>query len=118
MRPLSSPGAVSAGQQLDIECCDSIRTQQRGLTGSRADNVSPDQVLVTNGSDEVLAFAWTAFLSDTDTAMAIPAMTYTFYPVWAKLLGQGLHRISMQSDLRLMLYQRLGTAPWFPYKMG
>ena len=56
---------------------------------------------MTNGSDEVLAFAWTAFLSDTDKVPAAPAMTYTFYPVWAKLLGQGLHQVPMNSDLSI-----------------
>ncbi|MEC8158720.1 MAG: histidinol-phosphate transaminase [Pseudomonadota bacterium] len=99
-----SSRAVSAGQKLDIECLRQYPDPTARLLTeaiARADNVSPDQVLVTNGSDEVLAFAWTAFLSDTDTVPAIPAMTYTFYPVWAKLLGQGLHRISMQSDLSI-----------------
>ena len=28
-------------------------------------------------------------------------MTYTFYPVWAKLLGQGLHQVPMNSDLSI-----------------
>ena len=99
-----SSGAVSACQQLDVERLRQYPDpKSRLLTEAiaRANNVSPDQVLVTNGSDEVLAFAWTAFLSDTDKVPAVPAITYTFYPVWAKLLGQGLHRVSMQSDLSI-----------------
>ena len=99
-----SPAAVSAGQQLDVE---SLRRYpdptSRLLTEAiaKANNVFPDQVFVTNGSDEVLAFAWTAFLSDTDKVPAVPAMTYTFYPVWATLLGQGLRQLPMQADLSI-----------------
>ena len=99
-----SPEAVSAGQQLDVERLRRYPDPtSRLLTEAiaKANNVSSDQVLVTNGSDEVLAFAWTAFLSDTDKVPAAPAMTYTFYPVWAKLLGQGLHQVPMNSDLSI-----------------
>jgi histidinol-phosphate aminotransferase len=99
-----SSGAVSAGQQLDVERLRRYPDPtSRLLTKAiaKANNVSSDQVLVTNGSDEVLAFAWTAFLSDTDKVPAVPAMTYTFYPVWAKLLGQGLHQVPMNSDLSI-----------------
>ena len=99
-----SPEAVAAGQQLDVERLRRYPDPtSRLLTEAiaKANNVSSDQVLVTNGSDEVLAFAWTAFLSDTDKVPAAPAMTYTFYPVWAKLLGQGLHQVPMNSDLSI-----------------
>ena len=58
---------------------------------------------MANGSDEILAFAWTAFLSDKEQQPAIPAMTYTFYPVWAQLLGKGLHRVPMREDLSIDL---------------
>ena len=99
-----SPGAVLAGQQLDVERLrrypdPTSRLLAEAIAG--ANNVSPDQVLVTNGSDEVLAFAWTAFLSDPDKVPAVPAMTYTFYPVWAKLLGRGLHQVPMRPDLSI-----------------
>ena len=99
-----SSEAVSAGQQLDVERLRRYPDPtSRLLTKAiaTANNVSPDQVLVTNGSDEALAFAWTAFLSDSDRVPAVPAMTYTFYPVWAKLFGQGLHQVPMQSDLSI-----------------
>ena len=99
-----SCGAVSAGQQLDVERLRRYPDPtSRLLTEAiaKANNVSSDQVLVTNGSDEVLAFAWTAFLSDNDKVPAVPAITYTFYPAWAKLLGQELHQVPMNSDLSI-----------------
>ena len=99
-----SPRAVSAGQQLDVERLRRYPDPTSRLLAeaiATANNVTLDQVLVTNGSDEVLAFAWTAFLSDSDKVPAAPAMTYTFYPVWAKLLGQGLQQLPMKSDLTI-----------------
>lgn len=44
--------------------------------------VSPSQVICTNGSDEVLDFAFQAFC-DADTPAAFPDITYGFYPVFA-----------------------------------
>ena len=81
-----SSGAVLAGQKLDLDRLRRYPDPTSWLLTeaiAKANNVSSDQILVTNGSDEVLAFAWTAFLSDTDKVPAAPAMTYTFYPVWA-----------------------------------
>lgn len=66
-----------------------------------ANTVSEDQVLVANGSDEVLAFAWAAFLSDGGTIPAIPSLTYTFYPVWAQLFGHGIHFVPMRSGFKI-----------------
>lgn len=99
-----SEHAVLAGRQLDVE---RLR-RYPDPTSSRlteaiaeANGVSTDQVLVTNGSDEILAFAWTAFLSDADKIPAVPAVTYTFYPVWAGLLGKGLKQVAMGEDLSI-----------------
>ena len=46
--------------------------------------VAPDQVILTNGSDEVLNFAFMAF-ADEDHPLVFPAITYGFYPVFAEL---------------------------------
>jgi len=47
-------------------------------------NVSPDEVIMTNGSDEVLNFAFMAFCDDEHPAV-FPDITYGFYPVFAKI---------------------------------
>ncbi len=99
-----SAKAVSAGQRLEAERLRRYPDPASRLLSeaiAEANDVSPDQVLVTNGSDEILAFAWTAFLSDADKVPVVPAMTYTFYPVWAKLLGQGLKKVPMRADLSI-----------------
>lgn len=47
--------------------------------------ISPDRVIASNGSDEVLAFAFNAFASG--KSLAFPDVTYGFYPVFANLFG-------------------------------
>jgi histidinol-phosphate aminotransferase len=48
--------------------------------------LTSDQVFVGNGSDEILAFAFQGFFSP-DKPILFPDITYTFYPVYAKLYG-------------------------------
>ena len=48
--------------------------------------VKPEQVFVGNGSDEVLAHAFVALLEQ-PRPLLFPAVTYSFYPVWAQLFG-------------------------------
>lgn len=47
-------------------------------------NVSPGQVIVNNGSDETLNFAFMAF-ADEKHPLVFPDITYGFYPVFAEL---------------------------------
>lgn len=47
--------------------------------------VTADRVIATNGSDEILAFAFNAFASG--KSLAFPDVTYGFYPVFANLFG-------------------------------
>jgi histidinol-phosphate aminotransferase len=49
-------------------------------------NISPSQVFVGNGSDEVLAHAFLALLKH-DKAILFPDITYSFYPVYCRLHG-------------------------------
>lgn len=101
-----SSAALEAGKAIDPERLRKYPDpHSKALTKAIADfcNLAEDNVLVANGSDEILAFAWTAFLSDSEQQPAIPAMTYTFYPVWAQLLGKGLHRVPMRENLSIDL---------------
>lgn len=47
--------------------------------------ISADRVIASNGSDEVLAFAFDAFASG--KSLVFPDVTYGFYPVFANLFG-------------------------------
>jgi len=101
-----SSAALEAGRSIDPEQLRKYPDpRSKGLTKAIAEfcGLAESNVLVANGSDEILAFAWTAFLSDKEQQPAIPAMTYTFYPVWAQLLGKGLHRVPMRENLSIDL---------------
>ncbi|CAM3848105.1 histidinol-phosphate transaminase [Vreelandella rituensis] len=51
---------------------------------ARVHEVEPAQVFVGNGSDEVLAFAFQAFFRH-GKPVDVPSITYSFYPVYARL---------------------------------
>ena len=59
--------------------------------------VSPEQVILTNGSDEVLNFAFMAF-ADEDHPLVFPAITYGFYPVFADLNRIPYEEIPLKAD--------------------
>ena len=59
--------------------------------------VSPEQVILTNGSDEVLNFAFMAF-ADEDHPLVFPAVTYGFYPVFAELNRIPYEEIPLRED--------------------
>lgn len=62
--------------------------------------VSPDEVLMTNGSDEILNFAFMAFCDDKKEA-AFPDITYGFYPVFAELNNIKYEEIPLKSDFTI-----------------
>ncbi len=62
--------------------------------------VKETQVLPTNGSDEVLNFAFMAFC-DRDTPAVFPDITYGFYKVFAQLAGVPYREIPLREDFSL-----------------
>lgn len=61
-------------------------------------HLDPDQVFIGNGSDEVLAFSFMAFGSQ-ELPITTAAVTYSFYPVWARLLGIPYQVYPLRDDL-------------------
>ena len=59
--------------------------------------VKKEKILFTNGSDEVLNFAFIAFC-DKDTPAVFPDITYGFYPVFADLNGVPYREIPLKED--------------------
>ena len=62
--------------------------------------VNPDEVILTNGSDEVLNFAFMAFC-DKENQAIFPDITYGFYPVFANLNGIDYVEIPLDSELKI-----------------
>ena len=80
------------------------------LTQAVADRygVQPEQVILVNGSDEVLNFAFMAFC-DQDRPAVFPEITYGFYKVFARLHNVPYREIPMQPDLSFALEELLGA---------
>ncbi len=71
--------------------------------------VKPSQLLMTNGSDEALNFAFMAFC-DGERGMAFPDITYGFYKVFAKLYGIPYREIALQEDFTVNVKDYFGAA--------
>lgn len=70
--------------------------------------VTPDRVIVSNGSDEVLNFAFMAFSSD-ERPLVFPDLTYGFYPVFANLNRLPYTEIPVKDDLSIDPADYCGT---------
>ena len=93
-----SPRVVQAIDGL----CDSLRlypdmeaTALREAI-ARVNGVSPEEVFCGNGSDEVLAFAFAAFFAG--KTLLAPDVTYSFYPVYARLFGVDYRTVPLRED--------------------
>ncbi len=72
------------------------------LTEAIADvyGVKKEQVFVGVGSDDVLAMAFMTFFNSKKPIL-FPDVTYSFYPVWADLLGIPYERPALDENFRL-----------------
>ena len=63
-------------------------------------DVSKENVLVTNGSDEALSFAFMAYC-DADCGVVFPAISYGFYRVFAELYNLQYRAIPLRDDFTI-----------------
>jgi histidinol-phosphate aminotransferase len=98
-----SPRALAA---IAAEAADSLRLypdpQANALRKALAayHGVSPDQVFVGNGSDEVLAHAFAALLQH-EGPLLFPDVTYSFYPTYCRLFGISCETVPLDAGLRV-----------------
>ena len=64
--------------------------------------LSVENMFVGNSSDEVLAHTFLALLKH-DRPLLFPDVTYSFYPVWAKLYGVAHETVALDADMRLRI---------------
>jgi histidinol-phosphate aminotransferase len=62
--------------------------------------LTPDQVLVGNGSDEVLAFVFAALLKH-ERPLLFADVTYSFYPAYCRLFGIRYETVALDESMRL-----------------
>ena len=70
--------------------------------------VKPEQVIATNGSDEILNFAFAAFCDDSHPAV-FPDITYGFYEVFANALGVPYETIPLRDDFTISVDDYTGV---------
>lgn len=70
--------------------------------------LSPQEVFVGNGSDEVLAMCFQAFF-EPERPVVFADITYSFYPVYARFFGQRYREIPLDEGFDLPVEQYLGN---------
>lgn len=60
----------------------------------------PDEFFLSNGSDDILNFAFMAFAGG-DVAAMFPDITYSFYPVFAQLNGVRVKTVPVKEDFSI-----------------
>jgi histidinol-phosphate aminotransferase len=69
--------------------------------------VAPEQVFAGNGSDEVLAHAFAALLKQAKPLL-FADVTYSFYPVYCRLLDIAHRTVPLDTDMRLRVDDYVG----------
>lgn len=85
----------------DPECTELVNI------ASSCYGIDKDEIIFTNGSDEVLNFAFMAFCDEEHPA-AFPDITYGFYPVFAELNHIPYEEIPLKEDFTLNVKDYLG----------
>ena len=85
----------------DPECTE-LHTAIANLYG-----VNKSEVLATNGSDEILNFAFMAFC-DEKKPIAFPDITYGFYPVFAEINHIPYEKIPLKEDFSIDVNDYIG----------
>lgn len=76
-------------------CCTALTETAAAQLG-----IAPEEIIFSNGSDEVLNFAFMAFCDSTHPAV-FPDITYGFYKVFAQLNGIPYRQIPLMPDLSI-----------------
>ncbi len=70
--------------------------------------VSPENVFVSNGSDEILSFSFMAFCGN-EVEAVFPDITYGFYKVFGDLYGVTYTQVPLQSDFTVNVSDYIGV---------
>ncbi len=90
--------ATAAAKRLNLYSDPECRLLTKAI--AERYGVEPENVVVTNGSDEVLNFAFMAYC-DKNTGAAAPDISYGFYPVFAGVNNVDYTPIPLKDDLTI-----------------
>jgi histidinol-phosphate aminotransferase len=93
-RVLESIAAVTPDQLRRYPDPESVQLKQ---AFADLNGLSPQQVFLGNGSDEVLAHVFMALLKH-DLPLLFPDVTYSFYPVWCELYSIAWRQVPLGPD--------------------
>ncbi|WP_230637333.1 histidinol-phosphate transaminase [Streptococcus mutans] len=99
----ASPKVREALANFDVDSLRKYSTlEQADLRAALANNlkVKPEQLIIANGSDDVLSIAFLAFFNN-DEPVLFPDLTYGFYKVWADLYRVNYHEIPLAEDFTI-----------------
>ena len=94
--PYATRLARQAAGDLNLYCDPECGTL--AAVAAETFGVTKEQMIFTNGSDEVLNFAFIAFC-DEKTPAVFPDVTYGFYPVFAGVNGLPYREIPLREDM-------------------
>lgn len=72
-------------------------------------SVQPENVFVSNGSDDILNFSFMAFCNATDHPVKFPEISYGFYRVYAELYGVRYEAVPLRSDFSIDVEDYVGN---------
>ena len=97
--------AAEAVKNLQLYCDPECRALVK--KASEVFSVDTDEILFTNGSDEILNFAFSAFCDETHPAV-FPDITYGFYPVFAEINRVPYEEIPLKDDFTISVDDYIG----------
>ena len=92
--------AIRAAATDELRLYPDSRSTRLRETIARRYKAHPDQVFVGNGSDEVLGHTFAALLKQ-PAPVIFPDVTYSFYPVYCRLLGVAYETIAVDAAMRV-----------------
>jgi histidinol-phosphate aminotransferase len=103
--------AIRAAASDDLRLYPDPRATALRETLAAYHGVTPDQVFVGNGSDEVLAHAFAALLKQ-NGPLLFPDVTYSFYPVYCRLFDIAFETVPLDAAMavRVADYRRAAGA--------
>lgn len=97
--------AAEAVKNLKLYCDPECRALVK--KASEVFSVDTDEILFTNGSDEILNFAFSAFCDETHPAV-FPDITYGFYPVFAEINRVPYEEIPLKDNFTISVDDYIG----------
>jgi histidinol-phosphate aminotransferase len=94
--------AIRAAASDDLRLYPDPQSMRLRETLARYHGVEPGQVFVGNGSDEVLAHTFAALLKQA-APVRFPDVTYSFYPVYCRLLGVAHETVPLDAAMNLRI---------------